>query len=128
MVADAGPHWAAQNGPFFRVTDDVRHAREELERLLERAERTGDPELAAAIYHVATERGERGVADSYLETRPKEKRRWAEYVEAMTESQSLERLFATHSRKSSAPHGKGSEPVRLPTCGEERGTGGGRLG
>ena len=66
---------------------------EELERLLERAERTGDPELAAAVYHVATERGERSVADSYLERRPNEKRRWEEYVEAMRESQSLDRLL-----------------------------------
>jgi hypothetical protein len=60
---------------------------------LERAERTGDPDLAAAVYHVATERGERGVADSYLETRPKERQRWEEYVAAQTEAQSLERLF-----------------------------------
>ena len=73
--------------------DRLRGAREELERLLQRAERTGDPELAAAVYHVATERGERIVADSYLETRPNEKRRWEEYVEAMRESESLERLF-----------------------------------
>ena len=73
--------------------DALRHARAELERLLERAERTGDPELAAAVYHVATERGERSVADSYLERRPNEKRRWEEYVETMRESQSLGRLF-----------------------------------
>ena len=71
----------------------VRYARDELERLLERAERTGDPELAAAVYHVATERGERSVADSYLEKRPNEKRRWEEYVAAMTETQSLDRLL-----------------------------------
>ena len=71
----------------------VRYAREELERLLERAERTGDPELAAAVYHVATERGERSVADSYLERRPNEKRRWEDYVAAMRENQSLDRLF-----------------------------------
>jgi hypothetical protein len=71
----------------------LRHAREELERLLERAERTGDPELAAAVYHVATELGERSVADSYLEKRPKERQRWEEYVEAMRETQSLGRLF-----------------------------------
>ena len=48
-------------------------AREELDRLLTRAERTQDPELADAVYHVATERGERSVADAYLETRPKAK-------------------------------------------------------
>ncbi len=68
-------------------------AREHLERLLERAERTQDPELAAAVYHVATERGERSVANSYLEKRPKEKQRWEEYVEARTEAESLEGLF-----------------------------------
>jgi hypothetical protein len=73
--------------------EGVRNAREELERLLQRAERTGDPELAAAVYHVATERGERSVADAYLETRPNEKRRWEEYVAAMTETQSLDRIF-----------------------------------
>ncbi len=73
--------------------DSLRNARQELERLLERAERTGGPELAAAVYHVATERGERSVADSYLKTRPKEKRRWEEYVEALRENQSLESLF-----------------------------------
>jgi hypothetical protein len=67
--------------------------REELERLLERAERTQDPELATAVYHVATERGERGVADAYLEKRPTEKRCWEEYVEARTEAESLDRVF-----------------------------------
>ena len=84
-----------RTAPGFESGDPegVRHAREELERLLERAERTGDPELAAAVYHVATERGERSVADAYLETRRNEKRRWEEYVEAMRETQSLERLF-----------------------------------
>lgn len=81
--------------PGFESGDPkgVRYAREELERLLQRAERTGDPELAAAVYHVATERGERSVADAYLETRPNEKRRWEEYVAAMTETQSLDRIF-----------------------------------
>jgi hypothetical protein len=81
--------------PGFESGDSkgVRYAREELERLLQRAERTGDPELAAAVYHVATERGERSVADAYLETRPNEKRRWEEYVAAMTETQSLDRIF-----------------------------------
>ena len=50
-----------------------------------RAERTGDPELADAVYHVATERGERSVADAYLEKRPKAKRRWEEFVAASQE-------------------------------------------
>jgi hypothetical protein len=67
--------------------------REELERLLERAERTQYPELATAVYHVATERGERSVADAYLEKRSTEKRRWEDYVEARTEAESLNRVF-----------------------------------
>jgi hypothetical protein len=84
-----------RTAPLFEPADPegLRNAREELERLLERAERTGDLELAAAVYHVATERGERSVADAYLETRPKERRRWEEYVTAQTEAQSLGRLF-----------------------------------
>ncbi len=84
-----------RTAPVFESGDpeSLRNAREELERLLERAERTQDPELAAAVYHVATERGERSVADAYLETRPKERQRWEEYVAAQTEAQSLGRLF-----------------------------------
>jgi len=72
-------------------------AREELDRLLTRAERTQDPELADAVYHVATERGERSVADSYLENRPKAKRRWEEFVAAsqeVNEARSMEHVLA----------------------------------
>jgi len=60
---------------------------EELERLLVRAERTGDPELADAVYHIATEKGARKVADAYLEKRPAEKRRWEEYAAARSEAE-----------------------------------------
>ncbi len=74
-------------------SEDPGYTDGELERLLERAERTQDPELAAGVYHVATERGARKVADSYLEKRPAERRRWEEYVEARTEADSLERVF-----------------------------------
>jgi len=45
-----------------------------------RAERTRDPELADAFYHVATERGIRKVAEAYLEKRPQAKGRWEEFV------------------------------------------------
>ena len=61
-------------------------AREELDRLLARAERTHDPELADAVYHVAIERGERSVADAYLERRPKANRRWEEFVATSQEA------------------------------------------
>src|SRR5215210_7474516 len=68
---------------------DPEHVNEELDRLLARAERTGDPELADAGYHVATERGVRRVADAYLEKRPQAKRRWEEFVAAQTEASEL---------------------------------------
>ncbi len=71
---------------FLEPGEDMR---EELEALLVRAERTGDPEFARAVYHVATERGERSVADSYLEKRPQEKKRWEEYVSARHEAEHL---------------------------------------
>ena len=71
--------------------EDPGRAREELTRLLERAERIADPELADAVYHVATEKGIRSVADSYLEGRPEERKRWEGYVGAREEADSLER-------------------------------------
>jgi hypothetical protein len=61
---------------------DPGEVREELERLLVRAERTGDEELAQAVYHVAVERGESKVADAYREKRPAEQKKWEEYAEA----------------------------------------------
>jgi hypothetical protein len=72
-------------------TKDLQHAEEELGRLLERAERTQDPELADAVYHVATEKGVRGVADAYPDARPKERKRWEKYVDARQEAESLDR-------------------------------------
>jgi len=76
---------------------DPEYAGEELDRLLTRAERTQDPELADAVYHVATERGARNIADAYLEKRPHAKRRWEEFVAASREareSQGVEGLLA----------------------------------
>lgn len=87
----------AYDAVYFAVAgagaDGPAHAREELERILERAERTGDPELATAVYNVATERGVREVADAYLSARPQEKRRWEEYVEARQEAEDLNRVM-----------------------------------
>jgi hypothetical protein len=88
---------AARRGAYDGVYGSVSSAKdpgqalEELTRLLERAERTRDPELATAVYHVATERGVRGVADSYLEARPDERKRWEGYVAARTEADGIER-------------------------------------
>jgi hypothetical protein len=61
---------------------------EKLSTLLERAERSGEPRLAEAVYHVANERGLRGVAGSYLEKRPAERKRWEEYAQARQEAES----------------------------------------
>jgi hypothetical protein len=61
---------------------------------LERAERSGDNQQADAIYHLACERGYWGVADTYLQSRPKAKERWESYAAARQEAESLEnRLF-----------------------------------
>ncbi len=71
---------------------DPEYAGEELDRLLTRAERTQDPELADAVYHVATERGARNIADAYLEKRPHAKRRWEEFVAASREARESQGL------------------------------------
>ena len=78
-----GAYDGVYNSLYFLEPEE---AREELERLLTRAERTGDTELADAVFAVATERGERSVADAYLEGRPNQKRRWEEFVAASQEA------------------------------------------
>ena len=50
--------------------------------LLDRAEKSGDAQLAEATYHVATLRGARSVADAYLASRSTARMRWESYVEA----------------------------------------------
>ena len=65
---------------------------EKLEALLGRAERSGDPHLADAVYHVATEQGLRSVADSYLAKRPAERKRWEDYAQARQEAESANSL------------------------------------
>ena len=60
-----------------------------LAELLDRAETSGDAQLAEATYHVATLRGARSVADAYLADRPAARRRWEAYVEARQEADPL---------------------------------------
>jgi hypothetical protein len=60
-----------------------------LSELLEQAETSGDTQLAEAVYQVATLRGDRGVAESYLESRPAARRRWEAYVEARNEAEGV---------------------------------------
>jgi len=110
---------ALRRGAYDGVYNSLSHlepqeAREELDRLLTRAERTQDPELADTVYHVATERGVRQVADAYLEKGPQAKRRWEEFVAASQEvSQSrdighlLERSLTERALSSEQPSGIG---------------------
>ena len=56
---------------------------------MERAETSGDAQLAEAAYHVATLRGARAIADAYLADRPAARRRWEAYVEARQEDDPL---------------------------------------
>ena len=60
-------------------------AQEELERLLQQAERTGDNLLARAAYHRAIDLGVQSVVNSYLATRPQEDRAWEAYTTASQE-------------------------------------------
>lgn len=60
-------------------------AREELERILQQAERTGDKLLARAAYHRAADLGIQSVVDAYLDTRPQENRAWESYTAAYQE-------------------------------------------
>ena len=62
---------------------------EELERLLQQADNSGDSQLADAGYHVATLKGVRKVADAYLESRPAQKKTWEEFVAAKREETAL---------------------------------------
>ena len=66
-----------------------------LQALLERAEASGDDLLGVAVYHTATRRGLRQVADRYLEERPKERSRWERYVAARQEADSAGGLLRT---------------------------------
>jgi hypothetical protein len=65
-----------------------------LAELLERAEVSGDALLAEAIFHVATTRGDRRVAEAYLAGRPVMQGRWERYVELRREADSFGGLLS----------------------------------
>jgi hypothetical protein len=60
-------------------------AHEDLERLLQQAERTGDKLLARATYHRAIDLGAQSVVDAYLSSRPAENKAWESYTAASQE-------------------------------------------
>ena len=69
-----------------RGAESPQQAEEELERVLEQAERTGDNLLAKAAYHRAIDLGIQGIVDAYLSTRPQESRAWEAYTTAYQEA------------------------------------------
>jgi hypothetical protein len=60
------------------------HAREELERLWERAVRTGDKALMTAVGHLATERGMEPLRDAWLATSQERTEAWGRFTSART--------------------------------------------
>ena len=68
------------------ASENPEQAREELERILGQAERTGDKLLARAAYHRAIDLGVQSVVDAYLSSRPQENRAWESYTAAYQEA------------------------------------------
>ncbi len=66
--------------------ESPQQAQEELERILQQAERTGDGLLARAAYHRGIDLGFQGIVDAYLTPRPRENRAWESYTEAQREA------------------------------------------
>ncbi len=60
-------------------------AQEELGRLLQQAERTGDKLLARAAFHRAVDLGAQSVVDAYLASRSAENKAWESYTAASQE-------------------------------------------
>jgi hypothetical protein len=69
-----------------RGAEGPAQAQEELERVLEQAERTGDGLLARAAYHRGIDLGIQGIVDAYLAPRPAESRAWDAYTTAHREA------------------------------------------
>lgn len=65
--------------------DSPGESQEELQRLLDQADRSGDKLLAAAVYHRGIDLGIQGIVDSYLSSRPAESRAWETYTTASQE-------------------------------------------
>ena len=89
------------------ITMSYRDARDRAERaaldrentdaladLLDRAEQSGDTQLAEAAFHVATTTGIRRVADAYLGERPTLRMHWESHVAARQEADSIPGLLA----------------------------------
>lgn len=99
--------WATINAAYWDARDRVMEvtenpraseAKDELEKLLDLAERSGDPILAAACYHRGLDLGLQSVVDAYLDFRDVEAKRLERYNEALEEQRkvnSVEDLLST---------------------------------
>ena len=90
---------AAYNDAYYATIpyEDPAQGAQELERLLELAERTGDKLLARAAYHRGIDMGAQKVVDTYLAARPKENKVWEAYTAAHEEanqSKGIEHILA----------------------------------
>ena len=72
-----------------RAASNLKDDSEALVDLLDRAQKSGDAQLAEAVFHVATVRGDRRVADAYLAERPAVRMQWESYVAARKEAESI---------------------------------------
>jgi hypothetical protein len=105
--ATASPAERAQiHAAYRQASGDVRwvtmeespgEAKEELEKLLKQAERTGDTILAKASYHRAIDLGLQPIIDSYLADRPKENQAWERYTTAAAEAREANDVTALFS-------------------------------
>src|SRR5215218_439380 len=73
---------SAYNDVYYATIpyEDPAQGAQELERLLELAERTGDKLLARAAYHRGIDMGAQKVVDTYLAARPNENKAWEAYT------------------------------------------------
>jgi hypothetical protein len=79
---------SALNDVHFATTfaaEDPAEATQELMRLLQQAERSGDELLARAVYHRGIDLGVQEIVNNYLATRPTEEKNWTAYTEAHQE-------------------------------------------
>jgi small-conductance mechanosensitive channel len=66
---------------------------EDLDRMLARAQRTGDRALEQAVYHTAVEQGFFSVADAYRERYPEAREAWDIYVRGRVQAESNQVLL-----------------------------------
>jgi hypothetical protein len=82
----------AYDTTYYAVSfiDDPEQREWELARMLSRADLTGDPELADAIFHIALENDASSVVESYLSTRPEQRKRLDALSAAREEAAAVE--------------------------------------